>query len=75
MENGNSSGVVYKKSTRRAVSDVGSFATTRHLVLPLDRTCNIIFSFINSSIKETNTLDDFEVMITSISPEVSAPRR
>jgi hypothetical protein len=70
MENGNSSGVVYKKSTRRATFDEGILAITKHFVGPLERTCNIIFSFINSSIKSTNTLGDLEVIIISISPEV-----
>ena len=70
MENGNSSGLVYKKSTRRAKLDEEIFAITKHFVGPRERTCKIIFSFINSSMKPTNTLGDLEVMITSMSPEV-----
>ena len=75
IANGNSSGVVYKKSTRRIVCEEGIFAITKHLLGPLERTFTMIFCFINSSIKSINDWVDFEVIIMSISPDVSAPRR
>ena len=75
IANGNSSGFVYKKSTRRATSDEGILATTRHFVGPLERICNIIFSLIKLSTNFVNISGELDVIITSISPEVSAPRR
>ena len=54
----------------------GSRATTRHFVLPRERTPSgkIIPSLINISIKALNTTSFFEVIMTSISPESRAPR-
>ena len=74
MANGNSSGEVYIKSTRRACSTFGNLAITRHFVFPLERTSIITFLRFKSSTNSTNTLAFFDVIITSISPDVFAPR-
>ena len=75
IENGYSSLVVYKKSTRLAVANGIILAITRHFEDPLERTSTIIFCFINSSIKFIKSSWDSDCNITSISPECSAPRR
>ena len=65
---------MYKKSTRRAILlEPGSKAITRVFEGPLDKTCNIIPDFNNSSINFLYISPVFPVIITSISPEDSAP--
>ena len=69
IENGYSSWLVKRKSTRRYICEDGIFATTRHFEEPSERTSIIICFFIRISTKSVNTLGAFEVIITSISPE------
>ena len=74
-ENGYSSGVVYKKSTRLAYCAPGNLATTKHFELPRERTSTMIWRDNNSSINILNTFEWLDVMITSMSPELANPRR
>ena len=69
MENGYSSWLVKRKSTRRYVEEDGIFAITRHFDEPRESTSVIIWFFIRISTKSVNTLGLSEVIITSISPE------
>ena len=73
--NAYSSGGVYRKSTLRANSWPGNCVITKHLLAPRLNTSIIIFSAINISINLLYTCDLSEVIITSISPEVTAPLR
>ena len=74
IENGNSDGEVYRKSTRRAYFPQGNFAITRHFEFPRERTSKMIFCSINLSINSLNTSRLSEVIIASMSPEFINPR-
>ena len=73
--NGYWAGAVYRKSTRRARAPTFSRATTKHLALPHDSTSRMIPRPLSPSMNCLNRAGFSDVKMTSMSPEVAAPRR
>ena len=78
--NGYCSGVVNKKSMRRWYLDDGTCPIIRHFVFPCAKMCLICPDAVNLAmmfLKRSSWLlcEFVDVKMTSISPDVSAPRR
>ena len=75
MAKGNSSGGLYRKSTRRATLFGVSRVITKHLLAPHDNVTKIMFSSNSASVNFLKSVLSLDVIITSISPDSCNPRR